>query len=209
MIKYVGCRQRGGHVLLTILCSFFGVGWIDFEELNIQARLGTNVGSITLDSQLHTRDRLYYLSGLVGTSLDLSDAWEFMIDYEYKQYQQVEQMHAMLYGIRYRLDIVKYVPWVEFGQIHTFFSRTAEQKYKKLKEKEDEVPLDRMRDLEANSIHSLFTQSLIFGLGMDRLINPRQRIGIHMRWRGVPFSGSQELTTGIIWAYRWSPFSPF
>ena len=164
MIKYVRCKHGSMKVFLTIICSFWGVGWIDFQELNIQARLGTSVGSLALDSQLHTHERLYHLSGLVGTSLDFSGAWEFVIDYEYKWYQQVDQLSTVLYGIRYRLDILKYVPWVEFGQMQTFFPHTAEQKYRTLKKEKDDVPQDRIKDLEADSITSLFAQSFMLGI---------------------------------------------
>ena len=160
--------------------------------------------------------------GLLEVQYPFSSAWEVHTGYSATLLTQNRSAHRLHLGIRYRLDLFTYVPWVGLNGYFTP-SSTWPTPLKMPGETDDEetdnteeitlTPLDtEMTSPQMEKLEGWGKQmGVFFEIGLDRYIHRDWRVGVVLRFQALPFLDTVPFatTTGFHLTYQWTLFDPF
>ena len=168
------------------------------------------------------QDRAHGAYGLLELQYPINSSWETHLGYSATLLTQNRSAHRLHVGIRYRLDVFTYVPWIG---INGYFTPSSTWPTR-LNPSQDmnEEQTDNMEEITLTPLDDMMTVSpsqtvegwgnnmgLFFEIGLDRYINRDVRFGTVLRFQALPFFDSMPLATtlGFHLTYQWTLFDPF
>lgn len=198
----------------------WGVGLV--QEIHAQTRidLAGEGGYFCQGNQDQTRTHGGY--GGVEIQYPFGSAWEVHTGYSQTQLTQNRSAHRLHFGVRYRLDIFTYVPWVGLNGYLTPSSTwptslSPPQDAEEDTDNTEEITLTPLDEMTPNSSSSTpldgwgNQSGIFFEVGLDRYLHRDWRAGVIFRFQALPFLDSVPIATtlGLHLTYQWTLFDPF
>lgn len=154
---------------------------------------------------------------LAEVSYALTSTWVIQTGYQGSWFDEGRALHRPHLGIRYQLDVFKYIPWL--GLIAGYDLGRTGWKVAHVEEEVETGASTRASEVIDGSEEETVTwvdplQSKFqwgIELGVDWQLDEVQGVGLTLRWLNLPnLSGPPgALTLGVNWAYSWVIFDPF
>ena len=168
------------------------------------------------------QSRAHGAYGLIEVQYPFHSSWETHLGYSATLLSQNRSAHRLHLGIRYRLDVFTYVPWIGLNGYFTPAStwpiplNLSEDTGEEQTDNTEEVTLTPLDDMMTSSPSGTVEgwgnkMGFFFEIGLDRYLNRDWRFGTVLRFQALPFLDSVPLATtvGFHLTYQWTLFDPF